>query len=128
MHASWRVVSCVRGTFKWRARSKGRRYDDRPGGRVAAFPSDDKTEVMQAYPDAVADIVVPRSWVRCEPPAPPAPREVGVHPRGVDRLGHRAFPLSRSVPDQLRAREWTPPRYSADHSLHLQNIGWITSR
>jgi hypothetical protein len=64
MHASWRVVSCVRGTFKWRARSKGRRYNDRPGSRVAAFSRNDKSEVMEAHPDAVGDVVVPRSWVR----------------------------------------------------------------
>ena len=83
---------------------------------------------MQAYSDAVANVVVPRSWVRCEPPAPPAPREVGVHPRGVDRLGDRAFPLSWSVPDQLCAGERTPPRYSAAHSLHLQNIGRVPPR
>ena len=95
---------------------------------LAAFTANDKPEVMQAHPDAVAHVVVPRSWVRCQSPAPPAPRKVGVHPRGVDGLGDRAFPLARSVPDQLRARERTPSRYSATDSLHFQNIGWITSR
>ena len=105
-----------------------RRYNDRPGGRVAAFPSDDKTEVMQAYPDAVADVVVPRSWVRCQSSAPPAPREVGVHSGGVDRLGHRAFPLAWRVANQRGTGERTPPRYSAAHSLHLQNIGRVPPR
>jgi hypothetical protein len=83
---------------------------------------------MEAHPDAVGDVVVPRSWVRCQSRAPPAPRKVGVHSGGVDRLGDRAFPLAGGVPDQLGTGERTPPRYSATDPLHLQNIGWITSR
>ena len=110
------------GTQRWR------RYNDRPGGRVAAFSCDDKSQVMEPYPDAVADVVVPRGRMGREPRAPPSPQEVGVHSRGVHGLGDRPFPFAWRVPDQLRAPERTPPRYSADDPLDLQNIGGITPR
>lgn len=43
---------------------KGEALQRQAGSRVAAFSCDDKSEVMEAHPDAVADVVVPRSWVR----------------------------------------------------------------
>lgn len=43
---------------------KGEALQRQAGSRVAAFTANDKPKVVEAHPDAVSDVVVPRSWVR----------------------------------------------------------------